>query len=320
MMNSSCEEEDNLTCEHCKSKNHVKNDCPILKTVAKYQSHTKRSYGNDYQHYDIPVYDTHCHLDYVFDRFHHSGTSMKDFISSQYFPANYKGCICSFSDLAAYSSFGIWRELLDQDNVWGTFGMHPHRAQCFNDSIELKMLEYLQHPKAIAVGECGLDYSLRNDCPIDVQTKVFIKHIEIAKKTNKPLVIHSRQAEDDVYDLLCEHDMEEWPIHIHCFTGSHSQLHKFVNAFRNMFFGFTNLVSYPTAGNTHEVAKSIPLDRVLLETDAPYFIPTSLRDTEKFSHPGNVIFVAEAIAEIKGCDVEKVLENCRRNVRKIYKI
>ena len=87
-----------------------------------------------------------------------------------------------------------------------------------------------------------------------------------------------------------------------------------------MCFGFTNLISYPTATTTHAVAKSIPMDRILLETDAPYFVPKSLRSHEQFSHPGNVLFVAEEIANLRGEDVDVVLENCRRNVRKLYQI
>ena len=302
-------------CQQCGSTEHVKVDCPVFKITSKFAT----SHGYFYKHYDVPVYDTHCHIDYVFDRFNHKGLSWKEFISNETFPINFKGCIASFSDPQGLSELGIWSDLLDQEGIWGTFGMHPHYAKDFTDKMEETIRNCLKHKKAVGVGECGLDYS-RCESNADIQKEVFLKHIRIAKDLHKSLVIHSREAEDDVYDILIQEEMQEWPIHVHCFTGDHRQLHRFVNEFPNMCFGFTNLISYPTATTTHEVVKSIPLDRVLLETDAPYFVPKSLRDDEQFSHPGNVLFVAEEIAEIKGQDVDVVLENCRRNVRKLFQI
>lgn len=307
-------------CCQCGSLVHIQKDCPAYKITSKLSSMTEGSYRYHYKHYDVPIYDTHCHIDFVFNRFKHAGSSFAEFKKKVAFPANFKGCIGSFSDPAAFSSLGIWSELLAQDGIWGTFGMHPHHAKYFDLKMEARLRKALQHPKAVAVGECGLDYSLRSTSPIDVQKEVFLKHVYLAKEFNKPLVIHSREAEDDLYILLSESGMKDWPIHIHCFTGNHSQLHRFVNEFPNAYFGFTNLVAYSTAKNTHEVVKSVPLDRVLLETDAPYFVPESLRKDERFSHPGNVLFVAEEIARIKEIDVDFVLENCRRNVRKLFNI
>jgi len=305
-------------CQQCGSTQHVKLDCPAYKITRRFEQ--EMSYGYRYKHYDVPVYDTHCHVDYVFDRFNHKGTSWKEFMDNETFPINFKGCITSFSDPTGLSNLGISSELLAQDGIWATFGVHPHYAKDFTEKMEENLLNCLKMEKVIGVGECGLDYSLRRTSDIEVQKQVFSKQINIARDIRKPLIIHSREAEDDVYEILVSEEMQEWPIHVHCFTGDHSQLHRFVNEFPNMCFGFTNLISYPTATTTHEVVKSIPLDRILLETDAPYFVPKTLRDSEQFSHPGNVLFVAEEIAVIKGIDVDVVLENCRRNVRKIFQI
>lgn len=307
-----------MKCQQCGSTQHVREDCPAYKITRRFERDL--SHGYDYKHYDVPVYDTHCHVDYVFDRFNHKGSSWKDFMNSESFPVNFKGCITSFSDPQGLSSLGLWSNLIEQDGIWATFGVHPHYAKDFNEKMEENLHGCLKHRKAVGVGECGLDYSVRSTGDIDTQKKVFLKHIQLARQIHKPLIIHSRKAEDDVYDILVEEEMQEWPIHVHCFTGDHSQLHRFVNEFPNMCFGFTNLISYPTATTTHEVVKSIPLDRVLLETDAPYFVPKTLRVHEQFSHPGNVLFVAEEIALIKGIDVDVVLENCRRNVRKLFQI
>lgn len=305
-------------CEQCGSNKHVRSDCPAYKITQKFARDV--SHGYYYTHYDVPVYDTHCHIDYVFDRFKHKGLSWEEFQQNESFPHNFKGCITSFSDPQGLSTLGISSNLLAQEGIWATFGVHPHHAKDFNAKMEENLRENLKLSKAVGVGECGLDYSLRSASNAEVQKEVFLKQIQLAKEFQKVLVIHSREAEDDVYDILVEQEMQEWPIHIHCFTGDHAQLHQYVNAFPNMCFGFTNLISYPTATTTHQVVKSIPLDRILLETDAPYFVPKSLRSTEQFSHPGNVLFVAEEIASIKGEDVDVVLENCRRNVRKLYQI
>lgn len=307
-------------CCQCGTLGHIQRDCPVYKITSRFSSMTDFTYSDTYKHYNVPVYDTHCHLDFVFERFKHNNTSFKDFQNRFPFPDNFKGCITSFSDPTAFSSFGIWSELLTQDGIWGTFGMHPHHAKYYNANMEERLRNALLHSKAVAVGECGLDYSLRASSSVDVQKTVFKKHLALAMEYKKPLVIHSREAEDDIYSILCEHGMQEWPIHIHCFTGNHKQLHRFVNDFPNTMFGFTNLVAYPTAKTTHTVAKSVPLDRLLLETDAPYFVPESLRKGGRFSHPGNVIFVAEEIARIREQDIDVILENCRRNVRKLYNI
>jgi Mg-dependent DNase len=306
-------------CAQCRSLQHKRSDCPVYKITRKYMEEDN-PHESPNKPYEVPIYDTHCHLDFVFNRFSHNSYSLEEFKTDHSFPTNFKGCISSFSDPASLSNFSIWPELLKQKEVWGTFGLHPHQAKHLDNIVENNIKKALTHKKAVAVGECGLDYSLRSTSPVDVQKRVFLWHISLAKEYKKPLVIHSREAEDDLYEILTEHNMNEWPIHIHCFTGTHSQLHRFVNEFPNIYFGFTNLVSYPSAMSTHEVARSVPLDRILLETDAPYFVPESSRKHERFSHPGNVLSVAKEIARLKGIDVDVILENCRRNVRKLFSI
>ncbi|XP_002159126.1 putative deoxyribonuclease TATDN2 [Hydra vulgaris] len=307
-------------CSQCQSQNHEIQDCPFFKVTSKFANSDNESKKNK-SNYDIPIYDTHCHIDYVFKRLKHHNLCFKDFKESHFFPSNFKGCIGSFSDVSVYNNCSAWLDLLCQDGIWGSFGLHPHQAKYFTDHIYETMLQCLKHPKAVAVGECGLDLSRSN--PLSTysdQKSVFIKQLQIAKQTNKPIVVHSRDAEDHVYQILCDEDMREWPIHIHCFTGNCSHLHRFVNEFPNMFFGFTNLISYSTAKVTHEVVKCVPLDRILLETDAPYFVPKKLKNKCRFSHPGNVLFVAEEIALIKNKDIHIILDNCLRNVEKLFKI
>ncbi|XP_060064633.1 putative deoxyribonuclease TATDN2, partial [Ylistrum balloti] len=110
-------------------------------------------------------------------------------------------------------------------------------------------------------------------------------------------------------------------IHCHCFTGDYESAKKWMNLFPNLYIGLTPLVTYRTATPTHEVARFIPLDRLLLETDAPYFIPKKFpKEDVQFSHPGMAITVAEQVAFLKKCSVTEVLHACRQNTRTMYGI
>ncbi|KAJ7377635.1 Putative deoxyribonuclease tatdn2 [Desmophyllum pertusum] len=114
--------------------------------------------------------DTHCHLEYIFEKNRHTG-SFSEFKQRFPFPANFEGCITTFCDPAAFSSFGTWRDVLSEEGVWGTFGCHPHNAKYYNDDLEAKIIQCLEHPKAVALGEVGLDYSSHSGSPLRFKKK-----------------------------------------------------------------------------------------------------------------------------------------------------
>ena len=178
--------------------------------------------------------DTHCHLDEVITRlkagsfnalktkYIEAVTKPGGFAKSNLNPI-FESCIAQFCDPAAYSpSLRMWPDLLEHSEVFAAFGLHPHSAKYYVDSLEERILEAAAHSKCVAIGECGLDYH-HNQSPRDVQIRVFRRQVELALALNKPIVIHSRNAEEDTLTVLCEcipRECSSHPIHMHCYSGS----------------------------------------------------------------------------------------------------
>ncbi|KAF8766891.1 putative deoxyribonuclease TATDN2 like protein [Argiope bruennichi] len=222
--------------------------------------------------------------------------------------------------LKASHSKSEWQKYLEEENVWGAFGCHPHNAADYNDSVEEALKLALSHPKVRALGEIGLDYSERNKCRKEVQHEVFRRQLKIAYENRQSLIIHCRDANEDCMKILQELLPEDYTFHLHCFTENWKWAQKWLEAFPNVYIGITNLVTYGSAKPTHEVAKSIPLNHLLLETDAPYFLPRKISKKIKWSHPGMAIYVAAQIAALRNITLEEVLDWTYKNTRKMYKI
>ncbi|KAF0349998.1 hypothetical protein F8M41_015426 [Gigaspora margarita] len=219
-----------------------------------------------------------------------------------------------------------WKVMAETPFMYLAAGVHPHNAKDYNEYIEAQMCKILQHPKTVALGEIGLDYHYDNS-PKDVQRQVLIRQIEKAKELQKPLVIHTREAEEDTWDILTKHVPKDWKIHVHCFTDSPDFAKKLLDYFPNLYIGITGVVTYGSAKNTQEIVRSVaPLNRILLETDAPYMTPAKLnrnkRTNEKItvSHSGMIPFVAQKIAEITGKEIDVIMRAARENTRNMYGI
>ena len=264
--------------------------------------------------------DTHCHLEYVFERFKHQG-SFAEFMDEHSYPENYEGCITTFCDPTAFSpSFGIWQSLLSERNVWGTFGTHPHNAKYYHSSsLEEKMLKCIAHPKCVAVGEIGLDYASHSPSTPDMQKRVLSAQLQLAVRLKKPIILHCRKAEEDLFAILVSTIPREWPLHLHCFTGSLEMARKFLHTFPNLYIGVCGNVTYDSAP-VQAIASTVPLERLLLETDAPYMVPRNLPKhlASKFSHPSLAFYTAKQIAIIRHMDIVDVLKALRENTRAMY--
>ncbi|XP_076077973.1 uncharacterized protein LOC143048260 isoform X2 [Mytilus galloprovincialis] len=280
----------------------------------RFMENCRRHHGN--------YIDSHCHLDFLFTRTEFGGTWSKfKEVNSDTMPPNFEGCVAVFCHPSSFRSDGLWNEIAKEKDVWITFGCHPKNATEFTDRTEINLKFCLMNHKVVALGEIGLDYSGIFEKHKEVQQIVFRKQIQIALDMNKPLVIHCRDAEQDALAILEEMVPKNYKIHCHCFTGNYESAKKWMDMFPNLFIGLTPLVTYKSATSTHEVARFIPLERLLLETDAPYFIPRKCPRKEfPHSHPGMAITVAEEVSYIKRCPISEVLYSCRQNTKLMYGI
>ena len=268
----------------------------------------------------VPFIDTHCHLEYILQRYSHHG-SFGTFSEEHGYPDNFEGCISTFCDPAAFSpSLGMWAELLSEDCVWGTFGIHPHNAKYYTDQVEDRMLECLKHPKCVAFGEVGLDYAKHSPSDEQTQKRVLAQQLGLAVILGKPLLLHCRNAEEDLLEALSVHVPPDWKIHLHCFTGGLEKSQKFLSRFSNLYIGVSGNVTFAKAHNVKQVAREVPLERLLLETDSPYNTPENLPKHLRcrHNHPALVLYVAKEIAKLRQISADDVLRASRSNTRTLY--
>ncbi|MGG3843465.1 TatD family hydrolase [Anoxybacillus kestanbolensis] len=207
-------------------------------------------------------------------------------------------------------------ELAEQYSfIYAAVGWHPVDAIHMTDE-DLIMIERLAaHPKVVALGEMGLDYYW-DQSPKEVQKEVFRKQIRLAKKVKLPIVIHNRDATADIVHILQEEHAEEVGGVMHCFSGSIEVARQCIDM--NFYISFGGPVTFKNAKKPKEVAKEIPLDRLLIETDCPYLTPHPFRG--KRNEPSYVKYVAEAIAELKGISFEEVAQKTSDNAKRLFGI
>lgn len=187
------------------------------------------------------------------------------------------------------------------DNVFGTLGYHPEEIDSFS-SDSIKFLEkYINHPKIVAIGEIGLDYHYTSE-NVDEQKEAFIAQLRLAAKYNKTVVVHSRDAALDTYNILKE-ELRENNCILHCYSSSLEMAKEFSKL--GIKFGVGGVITFKNNRVLKEVIENLPLDSFVLETDSPYLTPEPYRG--KKNEPCNVYFVAQKIAEIKNMSVDDVI-------------
>lgn len=200
------------------------------------------------------------------------------------------------------------------DNVYGMLGIHPSEVKSWDDSFIEKIKNYAKNSKIAAIGEIGLDYYWDKSFN-DLQKEVFIKQIKLANELNLPIDIHDREAHKDTSDIIQEHNNGSKVI-MHCFSGSVEFARECVKA--GFYLGIGGVVTFKNAVKMKEVAKDIPLERILLETDAPYLTPVPFRGKE--NQPAYVKYVAEEIASLRGISVEEVAQITTENAKTVFNI
>jgi TatD DNase family protein len=201
------------------------------------------------------------------------------------------------------------------DFIYASVGWHPVDAVDMTDEHLAWIEELAQHPKVVALGEMGLDYHW-DKSPKEVQKDVFRRQIRLARKVNLPIIIHNRDATEDVVTILKEEHVEEVGGIMHCFTGSIEVAKQCMDM--NMYISFGGPVTFKNAKKPKEVAIELPLDKLLIETDCPYLTPHPFRG--KRNEPGYVSYVAEQIAELKGITYEELAAITTANAKKLFGI
>ncbi len=197
-------------------------------------------------------------------------------------------------------------------NVYAMVGYCPDVAKDYDKQAEETLKEELRQPKVVAMGEIGLDYYW-DASPRSVQRKVFARQIELAHELKMPVDIHTRDAFPDCYQILKNSNLEYGAI-LHSFNGGPQWLKKFLAL--NVYFSFSGVVSFTKAKEVHASAKAVPMDRFLVETDAPYLTPKPHRGHQ--NETGYVRYVAQAIADLKGISLAAVAKASYANTVRVY--
>lgn len=245
--------------------------------------------------------DTHCHI---------TGNDYNDipFLIEKIKKSGVLKIIVNGCDMK--SNLEVLELTKKYDIVYGALGFHPTELDSFNDENLLWLDEHIDDDKIVAVGEIGLDYHYDNTNK-NKEIDVFKKQLDIAKKHNKPVIVHSRDAIQDTFDILKCYDLKG---SIHCFSGSLEMAREFIKI--GYLIGVGGVVTYKNAKNLINVIENIDLEYILLETDSPYMTPEPYRKNKNDS--SYIPVIALAIANVKGVSVDLVRDTTDENARRLF--
>jgi TatD DNase family protein len=250
--------------------------------------------------FDHPIIETHCHLDYLKDRpleetlEQAQGVNIEKVITIAVSPDN-------LARVRELSQVAPW--------VYGTQGIHPHDAESYSDDVEAEIRAHARDEKIVAVGEIGLDYFYDN-ADRDVQSEVFRRQLQIACDTDRPVVIHSREADEDTIAILGEfEDTLKRRGVIHSFTSGPGLARYALD--QGWCLGFNGITTFNKAENVRDIVRMAPIEQILLETDSPFLTPVPYRGKE--NAPFYLPFIAEKIAEVKELPLDEVIGKTYQN-------
>ena len=254
----------------------------------------------DIPQYQLPIIETHFHLDYLKEENPEAilaaarDIGVERFMTIAVQPDNMP------------TALGLAEQF---DDVYATLGVHPHEAASFDESADAYIQTHAINPKVVAVGEIGLDY-FYDHCDREVQKQVFKRQLQLAIDCELPVVIHTREADDDTINILQEYapKMPKKGV-VHSFTSGLELASIAVDL--GFCLGINGIVTFNKADNVREVVAQTPLENLLLETDAPYLTPVPYRGNE--NAPKYLPFIAEKIAEVKEVTIEQVLQQTYQN-------
>ena len=249
--------------------------------------------------------DSHCHLD------HEHLIANLDQVIANSKNVGLEKLLTICTTLQSYEK--ITNIVKKDPMIFGTFGIHPHETKNNDVSKDEIITKINLNNKIIGVGETGLDFYYNNSDK-DLQIKSFQKHIDAAKDLNIPLIIHSRSAENETYDILKKNHSNKLKILMHCFTGSTEFATKLIPL--NAFFSASGIITFKNSLNLQETFKMIPKNRLLIETDSPYLSPVPYRG--KKNEPAFIKFTAEKLAELQNIKISELVDITTKNFNKLF--
>ena len=255
------------------------------------------------------ITDSHCHLDY--SNLYNKLDEVVERAKLNY--VNNLLTICT-----TLESFEKIKNIISKyNNIYGTFGIHPHESGKYkNVNAEFIIKTIINNKKVIGIGETGLDYYY-NHSDKKIQKDSFIEHIKAAIKLKKPVIVHSRNAEDDTYEIL--NDLKknnDLKILIHCFTGSREFAKKLLDL--NCYISVSGIITFNKSEELVNTISTIPIDNLLVETDSPYLAPSPFRG--KSNEPSYIIHTVNKLAEIKKISRDDVIKHTTKNFNNLFQI
>ena len=252
----------------------------------------------------LSLIDTHAHLDML--------EAYAEFYISEAAQNNVDKIIIPAIDADGYPNIVELAERFKP--VYFQLGLFPSEAADWDDDYPKLIKDLAKHPKCVGIGEIGLDYYWDKSF-IDLQKKVFIEQIKIANELNLPITVHDREAHEDCLAILDKYNKSSQVV-FHCFSGDVDFMHQVVE--RGYYIAIGGIVTFKKATTLHEVARAVPLDNLMLETDCPYLAPVPFRGKE--NQPAYVKFVAEEIARIKEVSLQDIATVTTRNAEKVFNL
>ena len=255
------------------------------------------------------IADSHCHLDYP-----NHYNQLDDVVRrAEYNQVKYLLTICT-----TLESFEKIKLIVEKyKNIYGTFGIHPHESEKYTN-IDSKFIFKLKnkYKKIIGIGETGLDFHY-NHSDKKIQKKSFVEHISAASQLNIPVIVHSRNAETDTYEIIkSEKKNSNLKVLIHCFTGSKDFATKLIDI--NCYISVSGIITFNNSTELTDTVSSIPIENLLVETDSPYLVPIPYRG--KPNEPSYIVHTVEKLSQIKNVSKESVMSNTTNNFKKLFKL
>ena len=249
--------------------------------------------------------DSHCHLDHE---------PLKSDLLNIIKRSKDVGIEKLLTISTSVESFKKIKNIINEDEIiFGTIGIHPHETDNNEISIDYIVKNFEENPKIIGIGETGLDFYYNNSDK-EKQIKSFKKHIEASIKTNSPLIVHSRNAEDETFEILNKYQDEKLKILMHCFTGSKNFAEKLLKL--NTFFSASGIITFKNSIDLQETFKILPLEKILIETDSPYLAPVPNRG--KKNEPSFLSYTAQKLADIKDVSKKEITKITTKNFNNLF--